>query len=98
MTVAVGFDGSANRMTRKPLASRYSVIPSTVGPRVTPAGSRSIACASAVPSAANNRNAADQRQTMNFMAVYSKTASGILPSQKKAQWPRMRERQIDAIS
>src|SRR5258708_33157440 len=38
LTVMVGFDGSGNSSTLRPLARRYSVMPSTVVTRVTPAG------------------------------------------------------------
>src|SRR5258706_9216684 len=38
LTVTVGFDASGKRRTFNPLARRYSVMPSTVVTRVTPAG------------------------------------------------------------
>src|SRR5688500_16301783 len=53
---------------RKPFANRYSVMPSTVGPRVTPFGSRT-ACAVATPSAANKITAVSQRQAADIMAA-----------------------------
>src|SRR5436853_153143 len=38
LTVIVGFDGSGKSTTRRPFASRYSVIPSTEVTRSTPGG------------------------------------------------------------
>src|ERR1044072_5333657 len=39
LTVVVGFDASGNSSTFRPLARRYSVMPSADGPCVTPFGS-----------------------------------------------------------
>src|SRR6266851_3026774 len=41
LTVIVGFDRSGKSTTRRPFASRYSVIPSTEVTRSTPGGSAS---------------------------------------------------------
>src|SRR5437016_5147007 len=43
LTVTVGFDASGSSKTLSPLASRYSVMPSTDGPWVTPFGNASAA-------------------------------------------------------
>ena len=48
LTVTVGFDWSGKSSTRRPLASRYSVMPSTEVTRSTPRGSATPACAAAL--------------------------------------------------
>src|SRR3990172_2535262 len=67
LIVAVGLLASGKISTRSPLASAYSVIPSTVAPFVSPAGSCATRCASGASgasgaTASGSRSAAANRR------------------------------------
>src|SRR6185503_2494885 len=76
LTVIVAFDGSRNSSTCRPLASRYSVMPSTVVTRVTPWGN----CVWAATTALKIRaSASAQARTASFMSIPRYCCSANLP-------------------
>src|SRR5690606_8365298 len=65
LTVIVAFDGAGKSSTRKPLSSRYSVMPSTEVTRVTPSDGRT--CAKAHDSASDSSKVPAASDEMRFI-------------------------------